>query len=178
MALIQLAYKRVIDASATGNFEQKVFKATYEEFLIKSKAYNPGNKIKTFSALKAHDGGANSLHYKISLATGHYIDTLTHKIPSLTDNIDNPVLFDVARFELLESDIFDMSKHKIAIEFITQPLTLCSTMGEYMLLAYGPINTIEPAQTFVLKMQPDLSILNYQLQETDLHNTPNVSRHY
>ncbi len=178
MALVQLSFKKIIGATDVSGFEQKIFKATYEEFLIKSQAYNPGNKIKTFSALMAQDGRVNSLHYKISLAAGHYIDALKHKMPLLTDNIGNPVLFEVARFELLESDIFDISAHKIAMEFITAPLTLCSTMGEYMLLAYGPLSTVETAQTFVLKMQPNISIINYKLQETDLHNAPNLTQHY
>jgi len=177
MALIQLTYKQIINSDTTGDFEQSVFRATYEEFLIKSQVYNPGNKIRTFSALKASDSRANALQYQISFETGHLVDRLNKKMPALTDNIGNHITFDVARFELLESDIFEMSAHKIAIEFITEPFTLCATIGEYLVLTKGKILTGEPAETFTVKMQPNLSIVSYQLHDANTYNAP-VLLHY
>ena len=177
MAHIQLSYKLIIDSATAGDFEQNIFRATYEEFLIKSRPYNPGNKIRTFTALKAKDGCADALHYKISLATGHLIDGLNKKTPTLTDNNGNAIPFDIARFKLLESDIFEMSTHQIAIEFITQPLTLCATIGEYLVLARGEIINGEQAETFTIKMQPNLSVVSYQLHDANTYNAP-MPLHY
>ncbi len=39
-ALVKLSYKQVIDAASDGNFERNVFHSTYQEFLLKSQAYN------------------------------------------------------------------------------------------------------------------------------------------
>jgi hypothetical protein len=161
-ALIKLAYKQVIDSSSTGDFEKNVFNASYQEFLLKSQAYNPGGKLKTFSELKLSDGRANSLHYKLSFAVGHFINTLNNKIPVLTDNAGNSLLFDVPRFELIASDITDKTAHKVAIHYCTSILTLLDIVGEYMILAIGDSADSETIESFTLKMQPDLSVIFYK----------------
>ena len=170
-ATIKICYKQVIDASSTGDFEKQVLKASYEEFLLKSQAYNMEGKFKTFTQLKANDGRANSLHYKLGFAVGYFIDKLNKNIPELRDNLDNAISFDIARFELIESDITDMAAHKIAINYITTNLILCSMIGEYLVLAKGNANPDEAVDTFTLKMQPYLSISNYRAQPS-VNNIP------
>jgi hypothetical protein len=161
-ALIKLAYKQVIDSSSTGDFERNVFNATYQEFLLKSQAYNLERKFKTFSELKANDGRANSLHYKLSFAIGNFINRLNNKIPVLTDNAGNSLAFDVPKFELMESDITDKSKHQVAINYCTGTLTLLDIIGEYMILAIGDVANDDNAESFTLKMQPGLSVIFYK----------------
>jgi hypothetical protein len=114
-ALIKLAWKQVIDVKSGGDFEHKVFNASYQEFLLKSQAYNMDRKFKTFTEMKINDGRANSLHYKLSFAVGHFIAGLNNKIPGLRDNSGNNPAFEVPRFELVESDITDKTSHKVAI---------------------------------------------------------------
>lgn len=162
MALIKLAYKQIIDASAQGAFEKSVLQASYREFLLKNQAYNPERKFKTFTELKAHDGRANSLHYKLSFAVGHFIQTLDHKIPGLTDNLGNSVLFETPQFELIESSIGNITAHKVAITYTTGTLTLVNQLADFMLLANGDVSEKIEADTFVLRMQPNLSIVSYQ----------------
>lgn len=161
-AKIKVCYKQVIDASSTGDFEKQILKASYDEFLLKSQAYNMEGKFKTFTQLKTNDGRANSLHYKLSFAVGHFIDRLNKNIPVLRDNLDNTVNFDTARFELIESDITDMAAHKVAINYITTDLTFCSIIGEYLVLAKGDADPNEAVETFTLKIQPGLAIINYR----------------
>jgi hypothetical protein len=114
-AIIKLTYKQVIDASSTGDFEKNVLFASYQEFLLKSQAYNPGNKLKTFSEMKNNDGRANSLHYKLSFVIGYFIETMKNKIPVVTDTLGNSITFEVPKFELIESDVTTMAAHKVAI---------------------------------------------------------------
>ncbi|WP_158994353.1 hypothetical protein [Mucilaginibacter sp. L196] len=170
-ALIKLAYKQVIAIKDEGNFEKKVFNATYQEFLLKSQAYNPDRKLKTFTQLKASDGRANSLHYKLSFAIGGFLKSLNNKIPFLKDNAGNSLVFDVPVFELVESDIEDKEAHIVAINYITCVLTLLSVIGEYLILAIGDVNPEGGAETITVKMQPGLSIISYK-GRYQTYNTP------
>jgi hypothetical protein len=156
-AIIKLAYKQVIDASSTGSFEKSVLFASYQEFLLKSQAYNPGNRLKTFSEMKNNDGRANSLHYKLSFSVGYCIEMLKNTIPGLTDSLGNNVLFEVPKFELIASDITSIDAHKVAIIYTTGDLTLLNTFSEYMVLALP-----DSTETFTLKMQDNLSVISYK----------------
>ncbi|HTH82918.1 MAG TPA: hypothetical protein VL490_08275 [Mucilaginibacter sp.] len=167
-ALIKLLYRQVIDASSTGSFERNVFNVTYDEFKLKSQAYNPAGDLTTFTQLKAHDGRANSLHYKISFAAGNLIAALDNKIPALKDNINSGVPFDVAKFELIESDLTNKDAHKLAINYMTETLTLFEIIGDYMVLAVGEFDEDKTAETFILKMQPNLSIMEFYIQSKPL----------
>jgi hypothetical protein len=161
-AKIKLVYRQVIDESSESGFEKAIFMASYQEFLLKSQAYNTEGKFKTFTSMKMNDGRANSLHYKLSFAVSHFIAQLNNKTPWVKDNMGNKLSFDTARFELIESHIEDMSLHKIAINYETSILSLIELFGEYMLLAQGNLPENEPIDTFVLRMQPNLSIVSYQ----------------
>ncbi|MDN3550614.1 hypothetical protein [Mucilaginibacter aquaedulcis] len=169
MALIKLAYRQIITASSAGEFEKKVFEATYQEFLLKSQTYNPFGKYKTFTELKAHDGRANSLHYKMSFAAGHFITMLDNYIPNLKDNLGKSIKFELPQFELIESAIDNLYVHQVAIIYTTGTLTLINQLGEFMILAEGDISKLTAASTFILKMQQNLSIVSYQeTEEPDL----------
>jgi hypothetical protein len=166
-ALIRLAYKQVIAATIGGDFERNVFDTTYQEFLLKAQVYNTGGKFKTFTQLKANDNRANSLHYKLSFTTIDLISGLSSKIPQLKDNMNNPLLFEQHKFELIESHITDRGAHKVAITYYTGMLTLFNTMGEYMTLGAGNIMTEDLTETFTIKMQPNLAVVNYREIERD-----------
>ena len=134
-AKIKLVYRQLIDESCQSGFEKAIFQASYDEFLLKSQAYNSAGKFKTFSKIKANDGRANSLHYKLGFSVGHFIAQLNDKIPVIKDNRGNKISFEVANFELIESHIEDISLHKVAINYETMLLPLIEIMGEYLLLA-------------------------------------------
>ena len=161
-AQVKIVYRQVIDESCSSGFEKAVFQASYDEFLLKSQAYNQEGKFKTFSKIKTNDGRANSLHYKLSFSVGHFIAQLNNKIPVIRDNMGNKISFEIANFELIESHVEDISLHKVAINYETGLLQLIETMGEYLLLAKEYLPEQGPIETFVLRMQPDLSIVSYQ----------------
>lgn len=161
-AKIKLVYRQVMDSSSEAAFEKAILQASYQEFLLKSQAYNREGKFKTFSKMKANDGRANSLHYKLDFSVGHFIAQLDHKMPLVKDNLGNKLSFETARFELIESHTEDISLHKIAINYETPELSLVELFGEYMLLTYDDPANVEQLQTFILRMQPDLSIVSYQ----------------
>jgi hypothetical protein len=161
-AKIKLVYKQVIDALSESAFEKAIIHASYQESLLKSQAYNKEGKFKTFTWMKANDGRANSLHYKLNFSVLHFIEQLDHKIPVVKDNLDNKLAFKTAVFELIESHTEDSSLHKVAINYQTETLTLIDFMGDHLLLTKDTFESSEPSETFVIKMQPGLSIMSYQ----------------
>jgi len=162
-ALIKLAYRQVINAESTSNFEQRVFNDSYAEFLMKIQAYNPDGKFEKYSEIVANDGRANSLHYKTSFAILHHLEELKGKIPGLYDSADRIQLsYEVPEFKLIESGINDKSIHKVAITYITGTLTLIDTIGDFLLLAVGDQSEKEEMETFMLRTRPGISISSYK----------------
>ena len=80
----------------------------------------------------------------------------------IKDSLGSKIAFDVANFELIESHIEDSSLHKVAINYETGLLSLIEIMGEYLLLAQDNLPENEAIETFVLRMQPGLSIVSYE----------------
>jgi hypothetical protein len=124
-------------------------------------------KFTTFSQMKANDGRANSLHYKTGFSVDGFISTLNKNIPGVKDALEKNIEFESYKFELIESDTTDRSKHKVAIIYFTGIFTLLDNMEEYLLLATGD-KTKELAgseileDTFLLKLIPGVSISSYQ----------------
>jgi hypothetical protein len=165
MTTVQLSYRQVIDAAAANFFEQQVIHLSYEEYKMKSQAYNTEGKYNTFSQLKAADGRANSLHYKAGFAIGGLIEGLNKQIPILQDTQDKTIAFDTFQFEIIESDISNKAAHKIAITYFTNEFILIDNFGGVLLLsrkykAHGVDE--EQEELFMLALQQGLSISNYK----------------
>ena len=166
-AIINLSFKQYINPNTTDPFERAVIEASYKEFVERSVAYNPDFEFRTFSEMVDNDGKANSLHYKCGQAITQHIDDLKGRIPVLADNAGNHIKFVNRQFHILESDITDITKHRVAITYLTDLMTLVDNIGEYLVLAYG--NKAESLlnweggliDTFLLKMAPGLSVCNY-----------------
>lgn len=171
-ALITLACRQVIDAASEGSFAKNVLHHSYEEFKLKSQAYNPDGKFNTFTEMKLNDGRANSLHYKTGFAISGFIETLQKKIPGLHNALSQQLVFDTYQFELIESALNNKMLHIVAIHYITAPLSLYEIIGDNLLLSYSKPeeNLAAPTETFLLKIRPGLSILNYH----ELRNAVNL----
>jgi hypothetical protein len=164
-AIIQLAYKQIIDASATGRFEQQVFNDSYSEFLMQVQAYNAGGKYTTFGELVTEVPRSASLHYKVGFAIGLYVTDLNNQIPELQDTPGRKnLMFATHKFEIIQSDTTNKSAHKVALTYITGTLTLINCIGDCMLLASDDQSKAirqGPVETFLVKMQPNLSVISY-----------------
>lgn len=160
-ALVKLSYRHIIDINARTKFEQEVFHESYNEFLMQVQAYNKEQQFTTWEQVRSANPKSGSLHYKVGFSIGLFVKDLQQQIPGLVDNLGNPVLFAGHQFEILTSDITSRSAHRVAIVYTTDTLTLLGTVGEYFLLAAGDQLTNIPTQavqTFMLKLQPSLSI--------------------
>lgn len=167
-SIIQLTCRHTIDFATAAGLERNILEATYKEYLLKSQAYNPTGEYTSFSALKKADGRANSIHYKIGFAADHFISGFRNQIPYLQDVHGVPIVFEKYRFELIESDINDMQKHKVAIYFTTGNCTCFAEIGNHLLLAYGShIGDNGPVETFMVPLLPGISISSFQQLEVN-----------
>lgn len=163
-AIIQLAYRQIINANSISSFEKAVWTASYNEFLLKSQAYNQEGKFTTFSQLKANDGRANSLHYKSGFAVVGFVAALKNTMPNVVNTFGKSILFDIHEFEVIESDITNLQLHEVAIIYYSKPLILLEMIGEQLLVAYKDVATSDTntLTTFMIAMQLHLSITSYQ----------------
>jgi hypothetical protein len=166
-ALIKLSFKHVIAIQSQTVFEKEVFHESYNEFLMQVQTYNRQQQFSTWEQVRAAHPKSNSLHYKVGFSIGLFVRGLQQQIPGLKDNLGNPVLFAGHQFEIIAADITNKAAHKVAVVYTTDTLTLFGIADGYMLLAAGDRLANARQQqvpTFMLKLQPQLSISAYALQ--------------
>ena len=135
-AIIQLAYRQIIDANSPGRFEQDVFNDTFEEFFMQSQVYNPQNSYPTLAEMTGANPKAYSLHYKVGFAIGLYVQQLGRYMPGVHDMLGKPcVSLQSHRFEIIASDVRNKAAHQVAITFLSADLVLHEVLGNSMLLS-------------------------------------------
>lgn len=163
--IVQLTYRQIIDESATGAFERMVFNQSFTEFTFKCQEYNPGGKYLSLAEMIAHNPKANSLHYKVALSIFDTMKQLKGIIPELANSLGiADIPFQGYEMRILESHPINQAEHKIAIDYTTAPMPLFEIVNGYLLLTVsaekkGPD---APYKTFMVPMQPYLSISSYQ----------------
>ncbi len=167
-ALVVISFRQILDASMQDWFAKGIINSSYEEFLLKSQAYNQEKKFTTFREMVIADGRANSLHYKCGFPVMPYVDLLKNEIPGLKDNTDQPIKFKLHQLHIIDSDITNKVLHKVSVTYYSDTISLLSSFGEFLLLAYGNKFTGENESakledTFLLKIVPQLSFSSFQL---------------
>lgn len=164
-AKIKISFRQIINAASQSPFEQNVLNYSYEEFKLKSQAYNPDSRYTSFSQLKNADGRANSLHYKCGFAVAGLIESLNKEVPGVLDTMGRSIAFDMYEFELIESDLTNKLLHKAAIIYTTEELALIDSIADTLLVSKKIIPhglTEEQDLFFMLKLQAGLSITDYK----------------
>jgi hypothetical protein len=161
--LIKLAFRQIIDASARPGFEQNVFNDTYQELQMQAHVYNREKTFTKVSEMIAANPKANSLHYKVGFAIGLYVNELNKIIPDFADSLGNPIAFEIFKTEIVQSDINERSKHVIALTYMTAPLLLVASFGEYLVLSKSADAYPDEMETFTVPLQAGLSIVNYKM---------------
>jgi len=161
-ARIKLIYKQEIDETTEGAFERALFYDSYDEFVQKAGPYTAGGRFKLYSHMRDMDGRAKGLQEKLNYAMMPLLAQLNNEIPLIKNNLGGAISFETATIELIESHTEDISQHKVAVLYGTAPFTLIEFMGEYLLLAEGKKAENQLSETFVVKMQPNLSIVSYK----------------
>lgn len=165
--IIRLSYRKIIDASATQPWDKLVFESAYAEFLLQSQFYNQEKKYTSFHQMLQHVTGAEKLHGLVSTAVVGYLKQLEGKLPDIADNLGKRFLtFKQFQFEIIDADIKDKGRFRIAIQFFTEAYYWLDTVSPYLLVA--PVTedatSTDGRLTYLLQLQPFLSI--YSIKET------------
>lgn len=133
---IRLAFRLVIDTNTTVNWQKYVFEDTYREYKMQQQLFNTKENPKpTFRELLYENEKAEKLHFLIGMAAEPYINQLKGNIYNLQDALGNSHLpFVNYKLDIVNTDIHDISLHKIGITFYTPLLVLVDILdGQYLL---------------------------------------------
>ncbi|GAA0525496.1 hypothetical protein [Chitinophaga japonensis] len=157
---IRLLYRKVIDAGSRKRWERHLLSDSYAEFLLQAQYFNQEKKYRTFGELLAYAPGAEKLHFLVTPAITGHLQHLNGKVPDILNNLGQHFLpFRNFRFEIIHSDTRDETKHQVAINFLSEPLTWYDTIGNQLLVGLNgeqAVDDMRPTEMFA--MQPFLSI--------------------
>lgn len=158
---IRLIYRKVINAATENLWEKYIIDHTYKEFLMQAQLYNTEKKYGTFAELKNHVPDSQKINFLVSGSVNGYLKQLQGKVPDILNNIGKLFLpFERYKFEIIDSDLGDKTKHRIAIEFISEPMMWYGTIDNLLLVAinHNKLNEDEEILTDTFALQPYLSI--------------------
>jgi len=157
--IIRLCYRKIIDNSSTSTWEKYVFDDSYTEFMMQFQFYNQKKEYTTFSQVITKVPGSEKLHFLVSTAIVGYIKQLNGIVPDVLNNSGKHFLpFKNFRFEIINSDVTDRSRHKVAVNFFSDPLIWHDTIGSQLLVSTGDKKDEEEILTEMFSIQPLLSI--------------------
>jgi hypothetical protein len=156
---IKFCYRNIIDAASAKVWERLVYEDSYAEFKMQAQRFNEENRYKTFGEIVQNNPSAEQLHFLVSNAIVPYIKYLEEKVPDVLNVLGKHFLpFKNFRFEIINSHLDDITKHQVAINFYSEPVTWIDTVGDKMIISLD--NTIENNEwlTETISLQPFLSI--------------------
>jgi hypothetical protein len=156
---IRLAYRLVIDNSSTFVWDKYVFEDSFQEYLLQHQQFNSKENPKnTFRELLAENEKSVQLHYLVGISANNYVEQLKGNLYRITDILGNNYFpFTNYRFDIINTDITDITKHKIGITFYSPLLTYLGMVDNHFLLSKNTDDSDE-FETFMLAAQANLSV--------------------
>lgn len=156
--IITFCYRKIIDKNSTRAWDKLVFADSHREFKMQAQNFNRQNQHTGFGQILQHNADAERLHGLVGPSVLPYIRQLNEVLPDIGNNLGKRFLsFKNYRFEIINSDINQIEKHQVAINFFTEPMLWLDTVDRYLLLSEGENENGEHI-THLLEMQPYLSI--------------------
>ncbi|MDQ6480308.1 hypothetical protein [Dyadobacter sp. LHD-138] len=161
--LIQLCYRKIIDADAQKVWDKYVFEDTWMEFFMQAQTYNQEGQYNTFQEITENVPAASNLNYLVSTAAINYIRQLKDIVPDIVNVYGKLCLpFNRFRFEIIHADLKDKDGYKIAVYFYSEPVTWIDTLDGKLLIAYGDqrenLQSGTEVETEMIALQPYLNI--------------------
>jgi hypothetical protein len=163
--LIRISYKKIIDSSNTASWDKLVFDSTWQELLMQAQFYDQQKQVTTFRQLVMQVPAAERLHFLVSAAVVGYLKQLNGFVPDVLSKQGLPfLLFNDFKFEIIDTDFTDKTKHRIAVTFFSDPVVWHETIAEWLLLS----NPAEPETkdgvlTHLLQLQPGVAIYSLKI---------------
>lgn len=161
--LIQLCYRKIIDADTQKTWDKYVFEDTWMEFFMQAQTYNQEGQYSTFQEITENVPAASNLNYLVSTAAINYIRQLKDIVPDIANVYGKLCLpFNRFRFEIIHADLKDKDGYKIAVYFYSEPVTWIDTLDGKLLIAYGDqrenLQSGVEVETEMIALQPYLNI--------------------
>ncbi|RXK59725.1 hypothetical protein ESA94_11735 [Lacibacter luteus] len=161
--LIRISYTKQINSSNTALWDQLVFNSSWQELMMQAQFYNQQQHT-TFRQLVQQVPSAEKLHFLVSSSVVGYLRQLNGIIPDVQSKRGVPLLpFNDFKFEIIDSDFNDKSKHNIQLTFFSDPVLWHETIGDSILISNATEpQTTDGALTHLLQLQPALDIYSYK----------------
>jgi hypothetical protein len=161
--IIKLQYRKIFDQNVQKVWDKYVFDDTHLEYKMKCQEYTNEPEKTPFKELLKINPKAEKLHYLVSLASLNYLRWLEDKVPDIFNLVgERCIPFENFKFEILQSHYEDKSKHKVQIDFFSNPLYWIDTIGDNLLLSTEKPNLETEIKTFMLDLQANLTIYSIQ----------------
>lgn len=132
---LTLCYRKLIDSSTKGRWEQLVHEAAYREYRLQVQYFDKDGRYERYPDLLRATKEAERLPFLVSGAISGYLQQLDGKVPDMVNNIGKYFLrFSQYQFEIIDADKRQPSALRIALSFYTDPLLWLDTVGNYLLL--------------------------------------------
>ncbi|MFP9112530.1 hypothetical protein ACLI1A_01220 [Flavobacterium sp. RHBU_3] len=160
---IKLAYRTVIDNSATQPWDRYIFEDTHREYLMQQQLYNDkANPKATFRELLSVNPNAEKLHYLTGIAAASYVQQLKGNFYRVSDVLGTTFLpFTGYRFDIVNTDINDITRHKVGITFYSPLFTYLGMVNDCYLVSLATEDK-SGYETIMFPIQPQLSICYYE----------------
>lgn len=160
---IRLAYRIVIDNGATAAWDRYIFEDTYREYLMQQQLFNtPESPVNTFRELLSENPKAEQLHFLTGMAVNSYAAQLKGSFYRLADVLGSTFFpFTGHRLDIINTDITDISRHKIGITLYSPLLLYLGIVNDCYLVATD-IEQKPGYETLMFAVQPHLAICYYE----------------
>lgn len=162
-AKIRLALRVIIGQSSVANWEKYIFEDTHKEYLMQQQRFNSKEEpVNTFRELLAVNPGADQLHFLTGIAADSYIAQFNKSFYRYTDVLGSAFFpFTGYKFDIINTDITDVSKHKVGITFYSPLFTFLGVINNAYLVS---LNTDDATgyETLMFPLQSQLSICYYE----------------
>ncbi len=160
---IRLAYRVVIDSTATAAWDRYIFEDTYREYLMQQQLFNDiQNPKNSFRELLAENPKAEQLHFLTGMAANSYIEQLKGSFYRFTDVLGSTFFpFTGYRLDIINTDITDSSRHKVGITLYSPLLNYLGIVNNCYLVS---LDTEQKAgyETLMFETRPQLAICYYE----------------
>lgn len=160
---IRLAYRIVIDSSSAIIWDKYVFEDTFKEYKMQSQQFNSvENPKNTFRELLSENEKAAQLHFLVGIAADGYVQQLKGNFHRVSDVLGKQYFpFINYQLDIVNTDVTDVSKHKIGITFYSPLLSYFGIIeGNY--LVSGNTENKDQYETIMFPVQKHLSICYIQ----------------
>jgi hypothetical protein len=133
--VIILCYRKIIDIYAVKPWEKMVFDDSYMEFKMQAQNFTQGTPFTTYAELVNNLPESLKLSAMVTPSITGYVHQLNGITPDILNNVGRRFLkFDRFQLEIINSNINDVNKHQIAVNFFSVPLLWIDTINDFLLV--------------------------------------------